>query len=179
MNITDYYPDYIEIGYTKKTFGVKGRLKFVVEGQYIASIIDVEHAFFVMKGCMVPYFIVNDAAERADGVIKFESTNDPESAKILVSKSIYLHKDQILASDYVAEGLAFDYLKGMQMYNDNNQQLIGVVDNIVEYPEQEIAIVIDQNEKEYLIPVNVFNVIDVKMEESKVYIDIPEGLLDL
>lgn len=179
MNITDYYPDYLEIGYTKKTFGVKGRLKFVAEGQYVASMLEVEHSFFIMKGCMVPYFIVNDAAERADGVIKFESASDPESAKLLVSKSIYLHKDQIIASDFVAEGLAFDFLKGMQMFNDNNQELIGVVDNIVEYPEQEIAIVIDENEKEYLIPVNQFNIKEVNSEKMEVYIDIPEGLLDL
>lgn len=179
MDIIDYFPEYTEIGYTKKSLGIQGKLRFFVEEVFEESIFKAEHCFFVLKGCMVPYFIDSTLSEIQSGVIKFESTDTPEESKELVSKAIYLHKNQILDSNVKKETLTFDFLVGFEMRDSESEAYIGVVKQIEEYPEQEIAIVVGKNNVEYLIPLNEFNFKGTDEDSKLVFVEIPEGLLDL
>lgn len=179
MNITDYFPDYIEVGYLKKTTGINGKLRYFVEPEFAESITSAAHCFFLLKGCMVPYFLVNKGGERADGILKFDSVKNPEDAKVIVSRTIYLHKDQIVASTLGKSKLTFEFIRGLEIFNVASKESIGVVTSIESYPEQEIAIVIGKDDKEFMLPVNEFNFKGLDEEERHAYFEIPDGLLDL
>ena len=106
MEVASFFPNYKEIGFTKKTTGVKGKLRFHAENAFVESIFSANHCFFLLKGCMVPYFIISDAEEIAQEIIHFESCNNPEDAQLIVGKKIYLHNNQITEGEAKASLLA-------------------------------------------------------------------------
>lgn len=175
MKVTDYFPDYVEVGYAKKSYGVKGDLRVFIEDGFKESLESARHCFFLLKGCMVPYFI----KEASEGLVKFESCNNPEDTKAIVSRAIYLKKDQILTQDKEERPVdSFDFLTGYAVVEDSSENIIGDISEVVQYPQQEIATVTN-GEHTFLIPVNEFNIKAINQEEKLVFMEIPEGLLDL
>ncbi len=179
MNITDYFPKYREVGYTKKTFGVNGRIKIQIQDAFVDSISSAKHCFFMLKGCMVPYFIDNSKEEREDGIIKFESTTDPETAKVIVGRPIYLHEDQVQITLTIQDKFRFSFVKGKILFDGESEQEIGTIIEIEEYPQQEMLIVQGRGGQEYMIPIHKSNYKGMDKEGNRVFLDIPEGLLDL
>ncbi|WP_235295830.1 ribosome maturation factor RimM [Portibacter marinus] len=174
MNITDYFPDYTEIGYAKKSYGVNGQMRTFVEEQYDSSLAKSEHCFFLLKGCLVPYFI----EDYDNNLIKFESCHNPEDTKELASRTMYLHKDQLANVSQVEEKKTFAFAIGYSVIDEEEQIPIGIIQEIEEYPEQEIAVVQGQKHQ-YLIPLNFSNVAAIDQDQQTIYVEIPEGLLDL
>jgi 16S rRNA processing protein RimM len=170
LNITDYFPAYKEVGYTKKSYGVNGHLRIFIEDDYLPSIESVQHVFFLLKGCLVPYFIQS----YEDGLIKFESCEHPEDAKALVAKTIYMHEDQIIEVAPSTEVNSFAIVEGFELYDADTEELIGTVDEVVVYPQQEIAHI-----GNIMIPLNFENVKGIDMEGKSVFVEIPEGLLEI
>lgn len=173
MNITDIFPQYLEVGFTKKSYGVHGQIRVFINEEFRTSFGKAEHCFFLMKGCLVPYFIEG----RDEDLIKFESFHNPEDAKKMVSKSIYLHEDQVDIRDDVSEN-SFSMVEGYELVDDASEQVVGTISEILIYPEQEIAL-IEHNGNEVLIPLNEHNVKGINVEEKIIFVEIPEGLLDI
>jgi len=171
LNITDYFPDYVEIGYTKKSYGVSGQLRIFVQEEQSKSIAQAKHCFFLMKGCLVPYFI----EDLDEDLIKFESSKNPEDAKTLVSKSIYIHNTQVV--DVKAKEIdmnSFKFVEGFDLVNSESEEVVGAIDEVVVYPQQEIAMVAGN-----MIPLNIHNVKGINQDEKLIFVEIPDGLLDL
>ncbi|GLR20002.1 ribosome maturation factor RimM [Portibacter lacus] len=173
MNITDIFPDYYEVGFTKKSYGVNGHLRISINDEFQTSFRKAEHCFFLLKGCLVPYFIEN----LDEDLIKFESCHNPENAKEMVSKTIYLHEDQITERDQISES-EYAIFNGFKLVDHQSEQVVGVIAEIVSYPEQEIAMVI-QDDNEFMIPLNVHNIKGINQDEQLIFVEIPEGLLDI
>lgn len=170
MNITDYFPQYKEVGYTKKSYGVNGFLRIFISEGYLPSITNASHVFFLLKGCLVPYFIES----YEDGLIKFESCKNPEDAKAIVAKGIFLHQDQVSEVKPSKEVNSFSMVEGFELYNSETDELIGTIDEVLIYPQQEIASIGD-----ILIPLNFENVKGIDVEGKCVFVEIPEGLLEI
>jgi 16S rRNA processing protein RimM len=170
LNITDYFPEYSEVGYTKKTYGVQGQIRVHINEEFVPSFDKAEHVFFLMKGCLVPYFIETNS----DGLTKFESCKNPEDAREIVAKSIYMHQGQIERVEKTHDADSFTVVEGFKLYDAETEELVGIIDEVVTYPQQEIASVGD-----IMIPLNFENVKGIDMESKAVYVDIPEGLLDI
>jgi len=144
-----------------------------IHDDFESSLAEAEHCFFLLKGCLVPYFI--DKYE--SGQIKFESCNNPEDCKSIVSRSIYLHKSQIHAIEE-KEAESFQKVIGFQLLNAEDESLLGSIVAVEEFPQQEMAIV-ESEANEFMIPLNVHNVKAVDLERKIVYIEVPDGLLEL
>jgi 16S rRNA processing protein RimM len=179
LSITKFFPDYKEIGYTKKTTGVNGKLRIHIEPTFIDSISEAKHCFFLVKGCMVPFFIVNSEDDILDGIIKFESIKNPEKAREMVSKTIYLHEDQINQSNVEVDQLTFSIVEGFDLYDEEKNEKVGQILSVELFPEQEIATVLKADGNEALLPLNFHNVKGIDQEQKIIYVEIPEGLLDL
>lgn len=162
----------------KKATGTSGKLKINVEEKFVESLEKTRNCYFLLKGCMVPYFI-QKRSDLANSLIKFESINSPEETKVIAGKAIYLHNDQIIPSDIAANQLVFGFIEGLQLKDSNTEKLVGIITSVEEYPEQEIAIVKNASNQEFLVPVNEHNYKGMDETETIVYIEIPEGLLDL
>lgn len=179
MNIIDFYPGYREIGYTKKTFGVNGKLKIHIDPGYQNSFIAAKHCFLFLDGSLVPYFIVNGKEEKEDGVVEFDWVNTPEEARRVVSKKVFLHNDQMKEEKAVESELLFGFLLNFSVYDDETEEFIGLITNIEAFPEQEIATVTVNDEKTFMTPLNTINIKAIDEEGRNVWLEIPEGLIEL
>lgn len=179
MNITDFYPDYKEVGYTKKTFGVSGKLRIHIHDSFLPSILKADHCFLLIQGCMVPYFIINKEEEKREGVLEFDWINTPEEAKEIVAKTIFLHTDQIKEGAREINTLTFGFLEGFSLFDDETEEEVGYIQSIDTYPEQEIATVVKEDGGDFMIPLNAESITGIDEEGKNLWMIIPDGIIDL
>lgn len=168
--------DYIEIGYTQKTHGVKGELKFFVEDPFFDLIFEKNRVFLDIKGVKVPYFIKE--IRGADGhIIHFEDVPNREAALLLQSRKMFLPASEIPADlELEPETLEYAGLTGFLLV-DAQAGPIGSIEAVLEMPQQEMALVRYKG-RETLIPLNAHFIKSVDTKRREVLVDLPDGLLD-
>jgi 16S rRNA processing protein RimM len=173
---------YVNIGYTQKTHGVAGELKVFVLERYWEDFLKNERFFLDVKGVKVPYFVEN---LRGGGtpIVKFEDVDTREAAIGLQSRELFLRREDLVPEHEreleveADEGLEFSHLLGFQVTDETLGDL-GVIGEIVEIPQQEMA-VLHYRGREVLVPLNRQFIRSVDEAGKKVVMDLPEGLMDL
>ncbi len=171
--------DYQSIGYTKKTYGVKGELKLNIPDKNLEDFAQAEVLFLSVNGRKIPYFVEAIKFENPF-TVKFEDINTKEAAIELTGTEIFMRtKDLLPATEKVLEIATLKYEKYINFkIEDNTQGLLGEIEAIVEYPQQEMG-VLTIKEKEVLIPLNEQLIISIEMDTKVILMDLPEGLLEL
>ncbi len=172
---------YQSIGFTKKTYGVKGELKLNIVDKYLEDFAQANVLFLNLAGRKIPHFVEYINYDNPF-TIKFEDYNTKEAAIELTGVEIFMREIDLLAEeDKVLElpdnGLQYEKYVGYQI-KDKEVGLIGEIVEIVEYPQQEMA-ALTFNKKEVLIPLNEQLIVEIIDEEKLIEMDLPEGLLDL
>lgn len=168
----------VKIGATQKPHGLKGELKVYIEDQYEEDFEQCETVFLTISGKTMPYFIEEIRGGNAT-IVKFEDIDNIDDASRIAKRDLFLRESDLIPDEMRTAPLveSFDYLDGYTMI-DKNEGTIGVIKEIIEMPEQEMAVVEYKNRERY-VPLNEHFVTEVKDKEKIVYVDLPEGLLDL
>ncbi len=170
--------DYIQIGFTRKTHGIQGELKVFVEEPFEDLFLESQRVFLEIKGIKQPFFI---KSIRGGGelIVAFEDINNREKALRLQSRPIFLPgqevPQEILKALETAEPYA--HLVGYLIV-DQQTGPVGIIQNIVEMPQQDMAIV-QREGREVLIPLVSAFVIATDENQKQLLMDLPEGLIDL
>jgi 16S rRNA processing protein RimM len=172
---------YVNIGYTKKTHGLKGELKLVIEERYLEDFLKNERIFLDVKGTKVPYFV---ASVRGAGemILKLEDVDSKDSAYGLQSREVFLRKQDLIPDqqrelEYEEETLEYEHLTGFMLV-DSAVGEIGYIEEVLDMPQQEMAY-LNYKGREVLIPLNDQYIISIDEAAKKVLMDLPEGLLDI
>lgn len=172
--------NYIAIGTTKKPFGVQGELKVEVDDAFLEDFLRAKVLFVNTKGKPVPYF-VEAISEKSATLVKFEDINSKEAANQIGGQQLFLRSQDIIPEDdrqlIVEASLAYGRLVKFQIL-DQELGAIGTIDEIVEFPQQEMAVV-NYRQKEVLIPLNEALIVSIDQDERVVHMRLPEGLLDI
>ena len=166
------------IGSTKRPHGLKGELKLYVEEKYVEDLMNAEILMIDIKGRPTPFFI-EDIRFGNNIIAKFEDVNTPEAAMSIANKEISLRESDLIPDDereIEIETMPYEHCIGYTIVNEG--ETIGVIDNIVEYPQQEMAILNYKN-KEILVPLNQHFIKKVDDKTKVIEMVLPEGLLDL
>lgn len=171
---------YQSIGFTKKTYGVKGELKLNIADRYLEDFAQADVLFLDISGRKIPYFVEYINFENPF-TLKFEDFDSKESAIELTGKEIFMRESDLLTEEekvFEVEGnLVFEKYIQFEI-KDKKLGRIGVIEEIIEYPQQEMASLTFQ-EKEVLIPMNEQLIIKIDSEAKVIEMDLPEGLLAL
>lgn len=171
-------PNHIEVARIKKAHGTKGELKIIWEEPYN----DLWHTFDYLMvnvgGQLVPFFIDRI---RGDGlIIKLENVDRLEDTVPIVNKPAFVPldyiPDELLIPESVSEN-PDDALIGYTI-KDAQNQTIGVIQQIVEMPQQSLA-EIEYRKRQVLIPLHETFIRDKSEEHKTLVMDLPEGLLEL
>lgn len=169
--------DYIQIGFTRKTHGVAGEIKVFIEEPFEDVFLGKERVFLDIRGRKQPFFI-EQVRGSGDLIVKFEDFATREDALLLQSKAIFLPAGEVPETVEPAEPLsAFAGVQGYMLV-DETLGPIGPVEEILDMPQQEMAVVHYQG-REVLVPLNDQFVRSVDAAEKRVIVDLPEGLLTL
>ena len=167
---------YLSIGIVRKTHGVKGELKIQIEPPYLDDFFEASVLFLDIKGKQVPYFIEETRAGN-DLIVKLEEVNTREAAQDLCNKTIFLREQDLAANPHQSQQSQYTDLIGFQM-EDSELGTIGLIEDVVEYPQQWLA-VLQYQEKEVLVPLNPHFVKQIDVPAKCVRVTLPAGLLTL
>jgi 16S rRNA processing protein RimM len=165
---------HFRIGSFLKTKGLKGELQLYVAYNDLDAI-KFNTIFVDMAGKLVPYF-VSSVKYQVNGAYFFlEDVDTVEKASRLVKKDVYLPSK--LQPKKEKEEFTLMDLKGFIAIDENEGEL-GEILEIQELPQQYIASVQYQN-REVLFPLNESTIKGIDVNSGEVYIDLPDGLLDI
>ncbi len=171
--------DLVFIGKTKKPHGIKGELKLYVEDKFEEDFYHVNIIFLNVGGSETPFFVEGIRGE-AFPILKLEDVDTRSRALDFSHKEIYLRKADLLKDEEKApipEILFFKHLVGFEI-EDENIGAIGIIDEVIEMPQQEMAVLQIKN-KEVLIPLSEGLIVEILEKEKIVKMDLPEGLVEL
>ena len=169
----------IEIGSVRKTHGYAGEIKLALIKGYGP---DVKAAKFLFIGRIpakaLPYEL--ESLRGADWIAKIAELTSKEQAAGLRGQNIYLREDEVT---YVIEDEMEEETKASQQFVgftiiDEHLGEVGMIEEVVVYPQQEIA-KLTYKGQEALIPLNQALISGVDFIKKIVFMDLPEGLLDL
>ena len=172
---------YVTIGRTRKAHGLLGELKVSIEERYLEDFMKNERIFLEVKGVKLPYFIAN-VRGGGEMILKLEEVDNRDTATLLQGRDVLLRTQDILpdhAREFEVEeeeGLEYEHLAGFMLVDDTLGE-IGIIDEVLEMPQQEMAF-LKYKGREVLVPLNEQFIHAVDEENRRVLVDLPDGLLD-
>ncbi len=167
--------DYFKLGIITKTFGKNGEVIFFLDVDNPDDYNDLEMVFIEINQKLVPFFIENIKIKGNYATVKLEDISNPEKAHFLVKLRLFLPVDSL--PELPNEKFYFHEIIGFSV-EDENHGNIGIINDILELPEQSLLQII-YNEKEILIPIVDEIVKSVDSDNKTIYINAPEGLIEL
>ena len=127
------------------------------------------------KDSHIPFFVSNiKTATNVEMVLHLEDTDTVEAAKKLIGREVFV-KDEVLAGAGAVDSPLLWI--GFEL-QDKAHGLLGIVQDVFQTPTQWLAEVMYQG-KEVLIPLVEPVLKKVDIPKKVVYVDMPEGLLEV
>lgn len=164
------------IGRIGKPHGVKGETTFMFTDD-VFDRVDADYLILQVDGILVPFFMEEYRFRSGDtALMKFEGIDSLEQAKGLTNCEVFFPR--ALADQHTDE-VSWAQLTGLQLMNQQNEQCIGTVIAVDESTENVLLVINDEKGKELLIPAVPSFIKDIDMEERKIWVELPEGLISL
>lgn len=168
--------DVFKIGRIGKPHGVKGELQM----QFSDDVFDrtnADYVFLEIDGLLVPFFI-EEYRFRNDSLVlmKFSDIDTAERARELTGCDVYFPREQ---SDNDAENISWAEIIGYNVVDSSNDNSIGTIRSVDDSTTNILFSVINEDGKEYLLPVNNDLIEDISKKSKTIIMHIPNGLLSL
>lgn len=127
------------------------------------------------QGGLIPFFLEHSQLLKKDQLLlRFEGVRSASEANAFMGKDLYLPLNMLPK----LSGKAFYYheIYGFETYN--GETLIGKVREVIDRPGQPVILVEDGN-TEILIPAVDNFIHEIDRSSSKLYLQLPEGLIDI
>ncbi len=168
---------FVCIGKVERAFGVRGDLRVRIEDQYLDDFIAADVVFLSVQGRETPFF-TEEIQMGNDILLKLEEVDSREAAQPLVKKDLLMRVAD-LRSPAGTESMMDqpDQLVGFTI-EDEEVGTVGVIEEVIELPRQILAVVF-YGEKEILVPLHEDLILDSDLQDRKLAMRLPEGLLEL
>jgi len=167
---------YFKIGKLAASFGLKGELVLQHSLGKKTALKGLETIFIEdRKDNFMPYFISTTTIKNdAEVYIKLEGIDSKETARKLTPKEVWLSEDDF--KTFAASSAPITML-GFHLINDDDEDL-GEIIEVIEQPHQILCAIL-LNGKEALIPIHQESLDKIDPENRKIYVSLPDGLLDI
>ncbi len=177
--MTNPYPPVTEfflLGKTLKSHGTSGQLRLLVENKLKEYFQPGEYIFIDIDGSKIPFKIEN-AVEDAHFVIGLEDIHSKEISDTMTNKEIWIPLDQVKPRHQQAPKHLRDQWEDYFIMDQSTLQMHEIL-RTEEFPQQLMA-VIQWKGKEFYVPLHEDLISRIDKKEKIIYMQLPEGLLDL
>ncbi|MEO8413923.1 MAG: ribosome maturation factor RimM [Ginsengibacter sp.] len=167
--------NYFKIGRLAATFGLEGQLILEHSLGKKTSLKGLKNIFIEEKiDSFLPYFLESSKIKNDKEVyVKLEGISAKESAKHLIKKDVWLSENDF--KKFAANAAPISLLGFMVV---NEEEELGEVCEVIEQPHQVLCkIMLDG--KEALIPVHEDSLEKIDKKNKKLFVNLPDGLLDI
>lgn len=164
----------VSIGSITQTFGNKGELIFVLSPRFSIQLSDFIYFFIERDGMLVPFYFSVSSRKKQKYVLAIEDVDTVLRASEFLNTEVYLPHNMVSAD---AESESYNYI-GFSVFD--HDQLVGVVDSVQNYfMHTVLSVFVQENEGDVLIPLTPDFIENIDSERKHIYMNLPEGLLDL
>lgn len=166
---------YFKIGKFAASHGLDGTLVLVHSLGKKTALNNLE-TLFIQEGKdnFMPYFIENTSVKNDTEVyVKLEGINNKELARKYTPKEVWMTAADF--EKFAAKAAPISML-GYDLIDGNNN--LGEIIEVLEQPHQILCTIL-YNGNETLIPVHEGNLLKMDQKNKKVYVEVPEGLLEI
>lgn len=164
-----------KIGIINKPHGVKGEVVFTFADD-VFDRVDCDYLVLLLDGIMVPFFMEGYRFKSNNvALVKFEGVDTAEKARMFTNVEVYFPV-KYLDDDGGEEILLWNVFEGFQVTDKCHGELgeiVGVDDSTIN-----VLFVIEKDGKELLLPAHEEFILDVDRKHKRMYVEIPDGLLD-
>ncbi len=166
---------YFKIGKFAASYGLGGELVLAHSLGTKTSLKDLQALFIEeSKDSFMPYFIESTSVKNDQEVyVKLEGINSKEIARKLTPKEVWMAAEDF--KKYAAKTAPISMLGYDLMDGDTN---LGEIIEVIEQPHQILCSILYKG-KEALIPVHEGNLIKMDTKNRKVFVEVPDGLLEI
>ncbi len=166
---------YFKIGKLAASHGLTGELILQHSLGKKTSLKGLEAIFIEQtKDNFLPHFIASTSVKSdTELYIKIEGIDNKEIARKLTPKEVWLQEEDF--KRFVAKAAPIALL-GYELFD--REKNLGPIIEVVEQPHQ-ILVTILYNGNEALVPIHENNLIKMDDKKKKVYVEIPDGLLEI
>ena len=165
----------LSIGKLTKLHGYEGEAVLIATDELPKKFEKTEWLFFIIEGLPVPFFISNiKLRNNSTAIIKLADINSSEEMKELIGLDVLIEtsrkskKSKQNSPVNIENYIVFDSKHGK----------IGIAKTVLNFQENYLLQVFNDN-REILIPVNDFNIGKIDDAKKTIYVDLPDGLLEL
>lgn len=166
-----------QLGYIVKPHGLKGELQVLLDVDYPEEYGTLESVFVLKGQQLIPFFIDSISLNGEKAIIGFEDIESLDAALPLKGCELYLPLNTL--PELEGDGFYFHELTDFRLVDDVTRQEIGRIENVIDANNQTLLSVIHQSGKEILIPLSDELVNKLDREGEKLYMSLPEGLIDI
>lgn len=167
--------DYYKIGKIAATRGVAGQLVLTHSLGQKTSFEGLESLLIeTSKDSFLPYFIVESSVRNtSETLLVLEGISSKEAARFLLKKEVWLTRKDF--KKFAASSAPISLL-GYTIICDKEE--VGEIIEVIEQPHQLLCKILLEG-KEALIPLHQDSLLKNDKKNRRLYVDIPEGLLDI
>ncbi|MEO6190476.1 MAG: hypothetical protein ABIO44_09120 [Saprospiraceae bacterium] len=170
--------NFLAVGKTFKTHGVKGELEINIEDEFLELIEKEKIVFIYVNGNPVPYWI-QSIREESRMFCRFEEVDNPELARNLSNKTIFA--DQSRIPKKILKRLdGREDMDSLESYtlHDLTSGITSVIVSIQEFPSQILAELNIEDHK-IMIPLHEDFIENIDKKNKIITLTLPEGMFDL
>ena len=166
----------VKAGYIQKTHGVKGELVIRFEEEFYEAVEESSVLFLEIDGLLVPFFPEEDGIRHKSAqtlIVKFDWIDDEQKARELIGTAVYVNEECVPEAEEVTPS----QLMRFKVF-DQQKEEIGPITAVNDYAGN-VLLSVSYRGNEVLIPFNHELLVEVDEENHILYLNIPEGLLEL
>jgi len=166
---------YFKIGKLVASYGLNGDLVLQHNLGKKTSLKGLE-AIFIEENPdnFMPYFIEKTTIKsETETYLKIEGIHSKESARRMTPRDVWMKEDDFFKYVKTAAPIA---LLGFDLIDGENN--LGEIVEVIEQTHQILCTILI-NGKEALIPIHAESLIKIDQKNKKVFVDLPEGLLEI
>lgn len=163
------------IGQITKPHGLKGEMSFTTTSSILDDV-EVPFIIFEPEGLLVPFYLESVRMKTSTtGLIKLERIDSEEQAREFIGLTLYL--PNMFLDEMEDAELETEHFVGFEIIESDNGSIGKVI--AVDKSTANTLFVIENGDDEILIPVADEFIVDIDHEKKIIYVELPEGLLDL
>ena len=166
---------YFKIGKFAASYGLMGELVLQHSLGKKTTLKGLEAVFIEeQQDNFMPYFIESTSIKSdKETYIKLEGINTKEAARLLTPKEVWM--EEVDFKKYTLKSAPIALL-GFNMIDGDTD--LGEIIEVIEQPHQVLCTIMYKG-KEALIPVHEASLLKIDKKNKKVFIEIPDGLLEI
>lgn len=164
------------VGKILKSFGISGEMLFVFYND-VFDRTESPYWVFDMDGIYVPFFIeYYEIRTDETAIVKIEGIENDKDVRKFIDKEIYYPKK--FDDGKIPESeLSYNSFMGFTVYDEKSVEIGKIVN--VDFSTVNILFEIAGRVKSFLIPVADDYIENIDIENKKIYMRLPDGILDI